>query len=1181
MSEHGAPPPEEPSGVFTFATVDKQDIRNQAYDVADAKLQKEQHDMLNRKGLVRKGLGKLHNWGRESATRSALRQKHMREAEKAMISAQNLHSGEDPSGDGQKDMDAILDRINAEHIRTAEGEHFVTLKEAKPALERDDPDPEQHDFMDLHNIKMPERASRKLSREAQMAAEQARVHLRDKVQAYIRDYIDGASQDVLDAAIEDIKTTVKAATPDTIAAFKVDELKALAEKIKTGTEEKLKEETEARITKEIESQLADKINARMSQEMASRNAELETSVASETQTRLDKEKKEKEAKGKGKEDKKPEKLTQEDLDKLYGSIEESVRKELQAKFEQEISDKLRSELVSDIESQVRSDRLVQTEAEVREQKHKEVLDQMLRKIKFQEAKVRAGVRTELQRNAAEKGLDWIEERHPGLIVPTKVAAFALTAYLIATKGFVGTTGRVANTFLPGAMGAAISGVHEARTFKSERRQLERESAKGEQISEGGKTRRQELAEVMYEKQNAKDLIDQIEGLTQKTPEELTATEIRQLMEIVAGIDARDRIGIERKVDLISFSGSSNVETERFHLAQWRARAITYIDRGQAGLTTDEREQIGIGSRTTAEAVERLSKRNINDVLKKGMEVQDKAYKRLRNKRVGKAMIKGFLIGLGAGIVFQEGAGFVRGDYQGVIDGALAGGKATAGDQTWLRNLLDASGAWDGPNLTTPGNINLEEPPETSAPTPPGQASGAPNPSNPGGGGSQEFDTSREHFNNHVYDGETHQEILHHGVKTNISNGFRLVHEVQGSNTGPLTLKDTYGNVVVPDLELGENGFSITSLEALEAKGIELSGGGEDPLNIVVPESLWPQNAPNVDPGQAPGSAPGNDLEMPDTTTPIIPDMTETPKSVDVNPRVGNYFPPVSAPFITGRRELEPKPPGRAFGANRGDSQSPPEVPPLPTPPVAPAAPEATPATPPAPEPAPAPAEAPPADDGEVVDGEAVPEAPTPSPEPEPVEPEPTVDSEAETIETPAELNPARGAEVARGPKRLTPEDLSSLQHEIAGAKNLNSMLDLLKSYEAKGYVGFNWDPTKKSTVKMGGNLINSSESRTFINELQHALNEVEKEATVEKFNGYADKFRTAHSVERFQELVDALVSEGLATIETPADPEGPLDYRVMIENSKIEKPDRGNLRGAINKAQTRIIKLTAERGSRP
>jgi hypothetical protein len=232
MSEHHAPPPEDPSGIFTFATVDKQDIRNQAYDVADRKLQQEQHDMLNRKGLLSKGLGKLHNWGRESATRTSLRQKHMREAEKEMIAAQNLHAGVDSNGDAKKDMDAILDRINDGHIRSAEGEAIVPLGTKPPnARNDDDDDTDIYELNNPHQFKIrPESKRKKLSRETEEAAEQARMHLREKVQVYIHAYIRGESPDFLEAAIADIKSVVKNASPDTIAAFKEDDLKALAEK---------------------------------------------------------------------------------------------------------------------------------------------------------------------------------------------------------------------------------------------------------------------------------------------------------------------------------------------------------------------------------------------------------------------------------------------------------------------------------------------------------------------------------------------------------------------------------------------------------------------------------------------------------------------------------------------------------------------------------------------------------------------------------------------------------------------------------------------------------------------------------------------------------------------------------------------------------------------------------------
>ncbi len=205
------------------------------------------------------------------------------------------------------------------------------------------------------------------------------------------------------------------------------------------------------------------------------------------------------------------------------------------------------------------------------------LESMLSEIKFYEAEVRSGVRTELQRTQAERALEWVEQRR-GLVVSAKVATFAITAAVAAGIGLKSAAGRVASTIVPGAVGAAIAGVHEARTLKSERAYLERSSAKGETITGPDQKRRQELAESIYTKASASGLIQSLETLMPENgpPDDLSPADVKTLNSIVQEIQAREIFGVQNGIDLISFSGSKNVETERFNLVRLRAQAERYV-----------------------------------------------------------------------------------------------------------------------------------------------------------------------------------------------------------------------------------------------------------------------------------------------------------------------------------------------------------------------------------------------------------------------------------------------------------------------------------------------------------------------------------------------------------------------------------------------------------------------------
>ena len=522
------------------------------------------------------------------------------------------------------------------------------------------------------------------------------------------------------------------------------------------------------------------------------------------------------------------------------------------------------------------------------------LESMLNEIKFYEAEVRSGVRTELQRTQVEQALEWIERRR-GLVVSAKVATFAVTAAVAAGVGLKSAAGRIASTIVPGAVGAAIAGVHEARTLKSERAHLERSSAKGESIAGPDQKRRQELAESIYEKASAARLIQQLEALMPEngSPDDLSPADVRTLNSIVQEIQAREVFGIQDGIDLISFSGSENVETERFNLVRLRAQGERYVS-----------ERMGTFEAGEQPTMEMYSLGTITDEI----EAKDEAYRQLRKRRVGRAMIQGALVGLVVGTTIQEASAGIRSDYQGVADGLAVGGPAGASDRTWLRNVLAGSGIWDGSEthtITTPGASGSDHQPIFG----PGPDGSEPvQVTHPNGPNQVAIDRSDPDWNYHEYNGGKHYERIHEGYLTSISNGFRLVHEIhdQNSNAGYITLQDVYGNVVADRLAQGPGGLTPDSLQKLHDLGIttEFDPTGDDGkgrLDIVIPEK----------------STGGTETHTKEIHSPT-----------GVEP----FTPPIVAPFLTGRRELEVKPGGTAPTPGPGPGPTPtPEPSPAPSP----------------------------------------------------------------------------------------------------------------------------------------------------------------------------------------------------------------------------------------------------------
>ncbi len=680
---------------FGIASINRADIRNQAYEQADERLQQEQHELLNGEGRGGRIVGHVRNIWRQTFTRSGRRQRHMREAEQEMLQHQNIHQGDNADVASQHhDMEQIMGRVAEGFLR---------------------PDEENDGNVD--------------------------EQVAENVREYIRLHANNAQPNQLEEAIANIRQALHDAHQDTISGISVPQLEVLAEQIRLAAEQENN------------------------------------------------------------------------------------------------------------------------------------LEEMLNRIDFYEAQVRSGVRTEVQRSAAERLLERFEQRR-GVIIGIKTAVLAVSAAAIMTKGLMRATGKIASTVLPGVAGAAIAGINEVGILRSEHAYLERADAKGHQMAGENQPRRQELAGAVSEKITAQSFIDRINTMLTDNvnPNDLTEEQQNELVDTIAAIELRERTGRERGLDLISFSGSANIETERFSLDRARARAEHILMQSLGVDAIDDRIENRISDVDFAQPV-------LGDLLTK-----DANYRRIRNRRVIRAMGRGALFGLAAGIAVQEvtAVSGIRPNYHGIIESTLNNGTSNPNNQTFLQNVADATGISNGAENDLSGSSGF----------------GSDNPvygEGPGSGrpvqvthvtGPNQIAVPDRHdpnWNYHIFDGEMHGEKIHEGYETRLSNGFRLVHEVhgEGSNAGYITLQDVYGNVIVGHLAQGPGGLTADSIEHIHQIKPEIQTNFFPPsdehpkgiLEIVIPKEMSPA-------------------------------MTA---GVDVNPTIPDLMPPILAPFATGRRELEYSP----------------------------------------------------------------------------------------------------------------------------------------------------------------------------------------------------------------------------------------------------------------------------------
>lgn len=331
------------------------------------------------------------------------------------------------------------------------------------------------------------------------------------------------------------------------------------------------------------------------------------------------------------------------------------------------------------------------------------IDEILSNTDIVLGDARLGARTEAELSPTERIMKKLEGK--AFVSETTMVTAVSAVYSVgswATKTAIGAAGRAVALGLGSGMTAAL---REKRMLKEERAQHSREMALGKGDPEKLSGRREALEEARYETKNAREMTEQI-GLMYAPEGDFKVADkatFDEALGMLAESQARIRVSDKRNIDLISYSEVGVVEKERFELDLALAKAKCDLRSFMESATDDELKVLGIapgdipGLRSGGQdildfvltpqidAVEGMLVEGSDDY--EGIAQKDRIYAKVRARRMGKAFLKGTVLGMAIGTAAQEAAAFALDSKQGLIESAVGFQDNEASHQTLLEGMF--------------------------------------------------------------------------------------------------------------------------------------------------------------------------------------------------------------------------------------------------------------------------------------------------------------------------------------------------------------------------------------------------------------------------------------------------------------------------------------------------------------
>jgi hypothetical protein len=318
-------------------------------------------------------------------------------------------------------------------------------------------------------------------------------------------------------------------------------------------------------------------------------------------------------------------------------------------------------------------------------------------------------RRAIKTKANEKGFD----RVVGALQKVKVGPFSaghvfspvFMGFLTSMAAYAGK--KPAYWLIGGGATLLFGGARKGRQMTTDLAMHRGERAMGVKMDEYRDThkRRAELEQFSYETRSAEEFKGLLEGLEAKLQGKEGAEKdaiVEQALQTLAELEERMRLSEQRSIDLITYSGETQIERSRLDLMRAQAEAIITLKGALGGQEKLDEKMKPL--------LETRSKELLEDISGK-----DKKFASLRRRRMVGAAIYGGVLGAGIGMVLQEAAQSI--DANLVHSGTLEN-KATTWDKItdWIaerRGGADLHERAIDPDLHTFGNGALRIPEGTT------------------------------------------------------------------------------------------------------------------------------------------------------------------------------------------------------------------------------------------------------------------------------------------------------------------------------------------------------------------------------------------------------------------------------------------------------------------------------------
>jgi hypothetical protein len=289
----------------------------------------------------------------------------------------------------------------------------------------------------------------------------------------------------------------------------------------------------------------------------------------------------------------------------------------------------------------------------------EEITQILSEIKIFIGNTPETIHTNPQLNTLDKLIEKAQRSYIGRFVneTTIASAISLTYSIlrsVSTETLQSYAFRFGSFGLSAGVSSVVAGLRENTFLKNERSQNTRDKIQG-RANIGETPRRDELDQTIYESESATDITQRLDALTTIIKSgSATTDQIDSLRVLLGEIKERSRLGITRRIDLISYSSPLTKEREQTNLMKARAEATVAVR--------------SVTQETSQDVIDQRVNEIIQDILE-DIEEKDQLFSQIKSNKVSKAVLRGLISGIIVGATIQE-IGTLFNHTEGVIKGII-------------------------------------------------------------------------------------------------------------------------------------------------------------------------------------------------------------------------------------------------------------------------------------------------------------------------------------------------------------------------------------------------------------------------------------------------------------------------------------------------------------------------------